>query len=177
MSLLDWDFDDLARRLQSGLDRLTVSFLRGHHAKIQQDTVDFHGQEHIELVLEHDGHRLELRQFGPLEESAPDPSGTAATREFRSLFDGRPARDVPLPTLAAWLSSLPAGVAQAERLAAPPPPDNPFAPAPRAPAAPLAGNPFQSSGAPATIPNPFAQPAGDERRQRALDWLQGDGDA
>jgi hypothetical protein len=182
MSLLDWDYDELARRVQTGLDRLSVSFFRGHGARLRRDELDFHGFEHVELEINHDGHWLRVRQYGRARGQDEMAAGEAVPlEEFSSTFDDRPATEAARPELARWLATLPAG--EAPREAAPPAADlaNPFAPPaearPRArpePAAPAA-NPFLAERRSEPPPrNPFAPPAADERRDRALDWLRGD---
>ncbi len=180
MSLLDWDYEDLARQVQGGLDRLSVSFFRRHGARVRRDELDFHGYEHVELEVAHGGHRLRVRQYTRargLDESAA-PSGPRPAEEFESVFDDRPAAEVSVARLAAWLASLPAG--EAPSVAERPQADaaNPFgtptgrrASRPPAPAAP---NPFVGERPSGPATNPFAPPAADERRQRALDWLSGD---
>ena len=173
MSLLDWDYDDLAHSVQHRLDRLAVSFLRGHGARIHRDDLDFHGYEHVELELNHGGHRLAVRQYGP----ATDEAGAAPKaprREFASSFDGRPSAQVPAADLATWLASLPAGEALPELKVTPAPVDNPFAPTVRPATAPPTDNPFRPSPSTGSAHNPFAPPPADERRRRALDWLSGD---
>ena len=181
MSLLDWDYDEIAYRVQTGLDRLTVSFFRHHGARVRHDAVDFHGYEHVELEVAHGGHRLHVRQYArarSLDETPIGRSEPYPTEEFSSTFDDQPASAVPIGRLRAWLASLPAG--EAVPAAEPPPPDptNPFAPPPRrrskSPAAPTP-NPFLAERPPPTSPeNPFAPPSAEEKRRRALDWLQGD---
>ncbi|HEY7068197.1 MAG TPA: hypothetical protein VII06_42505 [Chloroflexota bacterium] len=179
MSLLNWDYDDLARQVQHGLDRLSVSFFRRHGARVRRDELDFHGYDHVEFEVAHDGHRLAVRQYtlarGPDERAAP--TGPRPAEEFESTFDGRPAAQLPAGRLARWLASLPAGEAAPE--AARPAADagNPFA-APARPAAPPptapAHNPFRTERADAPAANPFTTHSTDERRQEALDWLSGD---
>lgn len=178
MSLLDWDYNELARRIQSGLDRATVSFLRGHRARIRRDEVDFHGYEHIELEVAHGGHRLHVRQYARargLDEVAG--AGAVPVEQFSSTFDGRPAAQVPVATLARWLATLPEGAAPAQTEAGALDPTNPFVaeapPRPEPTSAPAA-NPFLAERASQPAVNPFAPPSPEERRRRALDWLRGD---
>jgi hypothetical protein len=176
MGLLDWDYDELALRLQTGLDRLTVSFLRGHRARVRRDAVDFHGFEHIELELTHDGHRLYVRQYGPALDREPPPVALdTPAREFVSTFDDRPTSAVPRAELARWLASLPAGEAPPERPRPEAARDNPFASAPprREEPAPTR-NPFLAERPSAPERNPFAPPPAEERRREALRWLQAD---
>ena len=180
MSLLDWDYEDLARRTQSGLDRLSVSFFRRHGARVRRDELDFHGYDHVDLEVTHDGHRLHVRQYAPARglDEAPARSGALPAEEFESTFDGRPAAEVPVEQLARWLASLPAGEAPPEPQRAAADPTNPFASAPRprpAPPPPApAHNPFLTERPSSPAANPFAPPSADERRQRALDWLRDD---
>jgi hypothetical protein len=180
MSLLNWDHDEIAYRVQTGLDRLSVSFFRGHGARVRRDDVDFHGYEHVDLEVAHAGHRLQVRQYARAGESdAPaGPREPFPTEEFASTFDDAPARAVPAGQLAAWLASLPLGEATAPAKVSEPDPTNPFAPPPRAGSAePIARekNPFLVERPRAPDPaNPFAPPATDEQRQRALEWLRSD---
>ena len=183
MSLFEWDYDELAARAQRGLDRLSVSFFRSHGARIRQDALDFHGHEHVELEVAHGGHRLQVRQYGPPQgpERAAVDDAARGLVEFVSTFDGRPTTDVVPGELARWLAELPPGEAPAEPKAAQADPANPFLAErgardaePGAATLP-ATNPFlgeRPRGAPTN--NPFAPPAGDERRQRALEWLSDD---
>jgi hypothetical protein len=180
MSLFDWDYDDLARQVQRRLDRLSVSFFRRHGARLRRDELDFHGYDHVEFEIAHDGHRLHVRQYTRAEslDETSVASGPRPAEEFESTFDGRPAADVPADRLAAWLASLPAGEAPAEMARPPTDAANPFAvpatpQASRPPSAPAA-NPFASGRSSEPAANPFAPPPADERRQRALDWLGGD---
>jgi hypothetical protein len=180
MSLLDWDYDDLARQVQGGLDRLSVSFFRRHGARVRRDELDFHGYDHVEFELAHDGHRLCVRQYTRARglDETPAPSGPRPAEEFESQFDDRPAAEVPVERLARWLASLPLGEAPPETDRPAADAANPFAAparrsAPRAPTAP-APNPFASERPSGPAANPFAPPAADERRQHALDWLRGD---
>jgi hypothetical protein len=179
MGLLDWDYDDLARQVQGGLDRLSVSFFRRHGARVRRDELDFHGYDHVELEVTHDGHHLRVRQYtrahGLADTAAPaDPR---PAEEFESLFDDRPAAEVAVARLARWLASLPAGEAPAEAQRPAADAANPFGvpqrPAPRAPATPAA-NPFAGERPSGPAGNPFAPPGAEERRQHALDWLRGD---
>src|SRR5690242_5165388 len=113
MSLLDWDYEELAERVQTGLDRLSVGFFRAHGARIRRDDEDFHGYEHVELEVSHGGHRLYVKQYGRarrLDEGPPAP-GAVPLEEFASTFDERPAGEVARPELARWLAALPAGEA------------------------------------------------------------------
>src|SRR5215210_1102563 len=116
MSLLDWDYDDLARQAQEGLDRLSVSFFRRHGARMRRDVLDFHGYELVEFEVAYAGHRLRVRQYTRARglDEAPR-AGLEAGEEFESAFDDRPAGDVPRTRLAQWLASLPAGEAVTER--------------------------------------------------------------
>ncbi len=183
MSLLDWDYDEIAYRVQTGLDRLTVSFFRHHGARVRRDEVDFHGYEHLELEVAHDGHRLRVRQYARargLEETPPGRNEPYPTEELTSTFDDQPASAVPTERLARWLASLPAGQAASTPDLPPPDPTNPFAPPPRRAGGPQppapSHNPFLTERPAAPGPNPFAPPSPEEKRQRALDWLRSDDD-
>jgi hypothetical protein len=182
MSLLDWDYEEIAHRVQRGLDRLSVSFFRRHGARILRDTVDFHGYEHLELEVAHGGHRLHIRQYAPARglDGTPAAASPAVAEEFTSTFDGRPAAEVPVKELARWLATLPVGEAPPEPATTAPDPHNPFAAArdlpERAaePPLPPERNPFLRERPRQPTPNPFAPPAPEERRRRALDWLRGE---
>lgn len=180
MSLLNWDHDEIAYRVQTGLDRLSVSFFRRHGALLRRDDVDFHGYEHVDLEVAHAGHRLKVRQYARAGESdAPaGPREPFPTEEFASTFDDAPASAVPAGQLAAWLASLPLGEATAPANAPAPDPANPFAPPPRAGSAGTIArenNPFLVERPRTLDPaNPFAPPAADDQRQRALEWLRSD---
>jgi hypothetical protein len=180
MSLLNWDHDEIAYRVQTGLDRLSVSFFRRHGARVRRDEVDFHGYEHVDLEVAHAGHRLQVRQYARAGEAdaAVGPREPFPTEEFVSTFDDAPAHTVPADQLAAWLASLPLGEATAPAHVPAPDPANPFAPPPRAGStAPLAreNNPFLGERTMAPdLANPFAPPAADEQRQHALEWLRSD---
>jgi hypothetical protein len=173
MSLFDYDYDELARRVQSRLDRLTVDYLKSHGARIKRDVLDFHGDEHIELEVEHGGRRLTVRQLGPA--TGLDPANAPPLVVFESTFDGQPAAKTSVATLAHWLAELPAGEAAPERKTSAVDTDNPFAAGPTRDVPSDPGfNPFlrprqQSSGE-----NPFQTGDADERKKKALDWLGGD---
>ena len=62
MDLCQYDIDELAGQIQHGLERVAVSFLRAHGARIHRDQADFHGKEYVELELSHGDHRLTIRQ-------------------------------------------------------------------------------------------------------------------
>src|SRR5262245_35472807 len=97
MQLFDYDYDDLAAQIQTGLERIAINFLRGHGARIRLDVVDFHGGEHVELELSASGHSLKVHQLGPPGGLGLAESGPAGSRagEFESLFDGWPATNTP----------------------------------------------------------------------------------
>ena len=178
MGLLDYDYDELAERVQHGLDRLTANFLTAHRARVRLDQVDFHGREHLDLELEYAGHRLRVRQMGRADE--PGAAGVPEPEEFESLFDGRPSREWAREELAAWLRGLPAGAATPTGEARPVDPHNPFL----AEARPRAERPLENpllgerpaSGA--KRPNPLAgeDDEAERRKRRALEWLSGDQD-
>lgn len=181
MSFLEYDYDDLARQVQSGLERLGISFLRAHGARMLRDVVDFHGYERVDLALSHGGHSLTIHQVGRprgFEAEADDRSGPVIDEEFESTFDGRPAERTPRQELARWLASLPAGEAPREK--APPIADrsNPFAAERRQPTARLEAEPsfnplLADRGGPGGD-NPFADPERDRKRQELLRRLRGD---
>jgi hypothetical protein len=181
VDLFQYDYDELAQQVQHGLERVTISFLRAHGARLRRDQTDFHGKEYVELELHHGQHSLTVRQT----RAAPPPGADLSLAspppldEFESSFDGWPAANTPAETIAAWLRSLPAGEAPAERPAARPEPTNPFLqerPGPRSPGGAPARNPFLAER-PARPPaeNPFAADDDRERqRQELLRRLRGD---
>src|SRR5262249_19738599 len=116
MSLLEWDYEELARRTRRGLDRLSVSFFRSHGARVRQDALDFPGHEHVELEVAHGGHRLRVRQYGQPQgpERASLEDAARGLVEFVSTFDDRPTGQVAVGELARWLAELPAGEAPPE---------------------------------------------------------------
>jgi hypothetical protein len=185
MSLLDYDFDELAQQVQQGLERIAVNFFRAHGARIKQDALDFHGLELIDLELSFGGHTLKLHQVGrprgPSYAETALPPGAQA-EEFESQFDGWPAEDAPVETIALWLASLPAGEAPRERPGAGDTTGNPFAAEQKAPPLPLDAaptfNPFLNEAPRGRAgPNPFADSGRDARRRDALRWLQDDDQA
>src|SRR5688572_2516531 len=130
MSFLDYDYDDLARQVQDGLERIGVSFLRSHGARIRRDLVDFHGFEQIDLEVSAGGHTLVVHQVGRprgFDHSTAAVSADAPDEEFASSFDGAPAVNTPADEIARWLASLPVGEAPPERPRARADAANPFA--------------------------------------------------
>jgi hypothetical protein len=179
MSLFSYDYDDLAAQIQHGLERIAVNFLRAHGAQVVRDAVDFHDIEQIDLELESAGHSLKVHQVGrprgPGYEARPTPG---LVEEFESLFDGWPAQNSGLDTIAGWLASLPAGEAPARRAEDHPAASNPFAvdrpKAPRPDQASPAHNPFMTERSAGSAPNPFADSDAERRRQETLRRLRGD---
>lgn len=174
MDLFAHDYDDLARQVQHGLERVGISFLRGHGARIRRDQVDFHGREYLDLELSHGPHNLKIHQV----RSAPPPGSdlSVATppplEEFESSFDGWPAADGPDETIGAWLRSLPAGEAAPEPRSTHAEPGNPFAAGPRPERRPEPAsefNPFRGERSAPSGSNPFAD---DERERRRRDALR-----
>jgi len=179
---LDYDYDDLAHQLQTGLERIAINFLRGHSARVRRDLVDFHGYEQVDLEVSHDGHTLKVHQAGPprgpgmrLDEVAP--AGFEET--FECTFDGWPASDVPRETLVEWLADLPPGEAPPERSKPAPDGANPLAeqpaPSPRVEHEP-SFNPFMSEQPRRGSSNPFADTDRERKRQEMLRRLRGDED-
>jgi hypothetical protein len=172
VSFLDYDFAEMATRVQRGLDRLTANYLAAHGARVHLDVVDFHGREHLDFELRHGDHSLRVRQVGPVR--GLDDPGEPRPEEFESVFDGRPSRGAETRLIADWLAALPAGRAAPE----PRPtadPDNPFLGEPRpTPRAPGANPLLDERPAAEEAPNPFARPGEDEARRRALRWLSED---
>jgi hypothetical protein len=181
VSFLDYDFDDLARQVQYGLERLGINFLRSHRARVRRDLIDFHGYEQVDLELSHAGHTLRIHQAGRPRgfEDLPTTVEVDDTKEeFESTFDGSPAINTPPEIIAGWLASLPLGEAPPERKRANLEPTNPFA-AERRPALPRLEpeptfNPFVSGSAEPPGPNPFADPDRDRKRQEMLRRLRGE---
>jgi len=177
VGLLEYDYAELAERIQRGLDRLTANFLTAHRARVRRDLVDFHGREHLDFELESGGHHLRVRQIGT-PRAIGDPQ-EPHLEEFESLFDGRPSRETPASEIADWLRALPAGAAPPEPRTPVADADNPFlAEARPKPAAPLPNVFLRDAPETPAPPNPFAQPRDAEaRKRRALDWLGGSDDA
>jgi hypothetical protein len=181
VSLFEYDYDDLARQIQTGLERIGVNFLRRHGARFRGDAIDFHGLEQIDLELSFGPHRLELHQVGrprgvdgqPLGELPP-----GIDEEFASTFDGWPSADQPRQLIAAWLANLPLGEAAPEQRKLESVEQNPFA-AGRQPARPRLetedpANPFLRERPRETGRNPFAQTDRDDLRRDALRRLKDD---
>lgn len=179
MSLFDYDYDDLARQVQEGLERLGVNFLRSHGARITRDQLDFHGVEYVDLELTHDGRTLKVHQIGRPRgvADAPTESGPVEGETFESSFDGWPATNTPAEDIARWLAGLPAGEARPETARPTASVDNPFgASPPRAsqPSRESDFNPFLGGGARPSGANPFADDERERKRQDALRRLKGD---
>lgn len=177
MDLFDYDYEELAERIQSRLDRMTVNFLRHHGARMHHDDVDFHGFEHVDLELSHDGHTLVVRQSSHAE-SEPSPVGTSievAIESFESLFDGRPAAETQRGLLTQWLALLPEGEARHDTDRPAIDPTNPFLADQAERASEPTVNPFLGGGSKSEdAVNPFAPSNGDRKKRAALDWLKAD---
>src|ERR671932_196937 len=93
MSLLDWDYDDLARQVQGGLDLLSVSFFRRHGARVRRDELDFHGYDHVEFELAHDGHRQRAAEWAGGQSVRAARRRRAPPRRARLAARRRVARD------------------------------------------------------------------------------------
>ncbi len=121
MDLFTYDHEELARRVQDGLDRMTVNYLRAHGAQVHRDDLDFHGFEHVDLEVKFDNHHLIVRQTNRSTESsrstAPPEADLVST--FESTFDGQPASAVSTGLIAQWLALLPAGEHQRRASKAP----------------------------------------------------------
>ena len=128
MDLFTYDHEELARRIQTGLDRMTMNYLRAHGARVVRDDLDFHGFEHIELELTSDGHHLIVRQAGKPKDSSPDapPDVADAVSTFESTFDAQPASTISAGIIAQWLALLPEGEHKQERAKPQVDPANPF---------------------------------------------------
>src|SRR6266508_4167255 len=144
MDLFSYDHAEIAQRIQQRLDRLSVNFLRRHGARIHRDDLDYHGHEHIDLEVEHEGHRLVIRQAGPAEGLGEPAEGPADldVNVFESTFDDQPASQIPLNLLESWLAQLPVGEAARDREGAELDPDNPFADESSPTIEPREANPF-----------------------------------
>ena len=180
VKLFDYDYDDLAHQVQTGLERLGINFLRGHMARIHRDLVDFHGYEQVDLELAYDGHTLKIHQVGRPRGpgvSAPEAPPGALEEAFESTFDGWPASEVPHEQIARWLASLPPGEAAPERPRAALDATNPFA-AERPPSQPRteqpAVNPFLADQPKQGGPNPFLDTDRERKRREILRRLKGD---
>src|SRR6266516_1702670 len=95
VDIFDYDFDDLAQQVQTGLERLAINFLRGHGATMRRDVVDFHGYEQVGRELEPDGHALGIHQVGPPRGpgvSTAEAGPAALEVVFESTFDGWPSK-------------------------------------------------------------------------------------
>ena len=180
MKLFDYDYDDLAHQVQTGLERLGINFLRGHGARIHRDLVDFHGYEQVDLELAYDGHTLKIHQVGRPRGPgviAPEAPPGALEEAFESTFDGWPASDVPHERIARWLASLPAGEAAPERPKAALDASNPFAaerPRPQPRTEQPAVNPFLADQPKQGGPNPFLDTDRERKRCEMLRRLKGD---
>jgi hypothetical protein len=186
MDLFSYDHEELARRIQTGLDRMTVNYLRAHGAHVHRDDLDFHGIEHVELDVEFDKHHLVLRQTGRLREPVSDSPEAAGTlgrafpadtdlNSFESTFDGQPASAAPTGLIAQWLALLPPGERKEERPKPAVDASNPFLAdveerQKNEPINPFLSGAKRSSGE----PNPFAPEDSDEKRRAAFNWLAGD---
>jgi hypothetical protein len=177
MDLFTYDHEELARRIQTGLDRMTVNYLRAHGARFVRDELDYHGFEHIDLELMSDGHRLTVRQTGRPKDSSPDapPDVADAVSTFESTFDEQPASTVSAAMIAQWLALLPEGEYREERVKPQVDPANPFLSDIEERQQDEPVNPFLTKGSkvqPAS--NPFAPDDSDKKRRAAFEWLAGD---
>jgi hypothetical protein len=177
MSFLSYDYDDLARQVQHGLERVGISFLRAHGARMLRDVVDFHGNERIDLELSHDGHTLKIHQVGQ-PRGFEGAEGPVDLEEFESSFDGWPSENTAPEILAQWLAGLPAGEAPREAGRREVDATNPFAserPASTTRRAPdTSANPFLGERTEAPDSNPFAAGDREKQRQEMLRRLRGD---
>lgn len=177
MDIFSYDHEELARRVQTGLDRMTVNYLRGHHARVRRDDLDFHGIEHVDLEVESDGHRLVVRQsgLGPDEASKKPPPAELSEQHFESTFDGQPASAVSIAMLAQWLAMLPEGEHRDHQPKREVDPTNPFLAEAKSREEQQAANPFLAERPkPRAAENPFAPDDTDKKRRAAFDWLAGD---
>lgn len=180
MNPFEYDYDDLARQVQSGLERIGVNFLLSHGARVRRDQVDFHGYEQIDLELTHDGRTLVIHQVGrPRLAGSVEPAPVVGVEEvFESTLDGWPASNTHPHVVARWLTSLPAGEAPPERSRAAADSTNPFA-RPSEPSRPEAGlqpaaNPFLGERPRRVEANPFVDNDRERERQETLRRLRGD---
>jgi hypothetical protein len=183
MGLFEYDYDDLAAQVQTGLERLAVSFLRGHGARVRKDLVDFHGNEQVELELSHEGQSLRIRQIKPASSAESGSQGASpGTLEevFESTFNGYSSADVPREQIAHWLSTLPVGEAPPEVARPAVDKDNPFAaassPSERRQAPDDTVNPFLAERSARSGPNPFVDAGRSQKREETLRRLRGGDD-
>ena len=177
MDLFTYDHEELARRIQSGLDRMTVNYLRAHGAQVHRDDLDFHGFEHVDLEVKFDNHHLVVRQTGRAADSAAStaPPEADLVSTFQSTFDDQPASAVSTGLIAQWLALLPAGEHKEERAKPQVDPNNPFFSDIKERQKNEPVNPFLSNETKAsTTPNPFAPDDSDKKRRAAFNWLAGD---
>jgi hypothetical protein len=179
MDLFSYDHEELAQRIQTGLDRMTVNYLRAHGARVHRDDLDFHGFEHIDLEVEYDNHHLAVRQTSRLKELAADsaaPTAEADLSAFESTFDDQPASAAPTGLIAQWLALLPPGEHKEERAKPQVDASNPFlADVQERQKEEPAVNPFLSGAKnSSTERNPFAPDDSDRKRRAAFDWLAGE---
>jgi hypothetical protein len=177
MDLFSYDHEELARRIQTGLDRMTVNYLRAHGARIIRDELDFHGFEHIDLDVTFDGRHLVVRQTSrsAAAASTAPPRLADALSTFESTFDDQPASEVSTGLIAQWLALLPSGELKETRAKPQVDPGNPFLADKQERNQEEPVNPFLASGTKsARTPNPFAPDDSDQKRRAAFDWLAGD---
>jgi hypothetical protein len=183
MGIFDYDYDDLAHQIQAGLERIAVSFLRAHGARIRRDVIDFHGHEQIDLELEFRGHTLTVHQAGrPRGPGASEVTAPAAglNEVFESMFDGWPASNTPRAKIAEWLRELPAGEAPPERSENLQDGSNPLAVKPPKPTfraeSESGSNPFLPERKGGQGGNPFVDADRERKRKEMLRRLAGDED-
>jgi hypothetical protein len=185
MDLFSYDHEELARRIQTGLDRMTVNYLRAHGARVHRDDMDFHGFEHVDLDVEFDNHHLVVRQTGRLREPMPDSPQAAGMpgvafspdndlSSFESTFDGQPSSAAATELLAQWLALLPPGEHKEERRRPDVDASNPFLADVEEQRKHEPVNPFLSAKRSGPEPNPFAPDDSDQKRRAAFNWLAGD---
>jgi hypothetical protein len=178
MDLFAYDHEELARRIQTGLDRMTVNYLRAHGARVHRDDLDFHGFEHVDLEVEHDNHRLVVRQTSRLREPDPNAPHRVDTdiSSFESIFDGHAASAASTAVITQWLALLPAGELKEARPKPQIDASNPFlADVQERQNEEPAVNPFLTGNkTPASERNPFAPDDSDRKRRAAFNWLAGE---
>lgn len=177
MDLFTYDHEELARRVQTGVDRMTVNYLRAHGARVRRDELDFHGLEHVDLEVQSDGHHLVVKQSSPSDANQDSVARKLAesVASFESTFDGQPAARVETGMLAQWLAMLPEGEYREEKRKTAADPSNPFLADVQERERNEMANPFLAERPkPRRESNPFAPDDTDKKRRAAFDWLAGD---
>jgi hypothetical protein len=162
------------------LERLGVTFLRAHGARIRRDILDFHGNEQIDLELSSGGHTLQIQQVGRPRGATAGVDEAPPLELFESHFDGWPSTNTGTELIAEWLSNLPLGEAPPEAADSSRDLSNPFAndrPSERGRSESNAFNPFLGErSSPRSGSNPFLKRDRDREREEMLRRLRGEED-